>query len=249
MELKDLNILLISADGGKAHNAIPRYSQAVLAYPVDSLLQMGSIVAQLESELRSEYAEREPGLTLRLEKVNTDDKFHAISSGIAKDLVGLLLGLPHGVDSMSAAMLDLVETSSNLATIKTVHDSFIIVTSQRSSDMAKLGELTDRINSMARSAGGAVHNSEGYPSWKPNIASPLLRQCEKVYASIFGAKPEVEVIHAGLECAIIGSRFVGLDMISFGPTIKNPHSPDERLYIPSVSRTWEFLVALLASLK
>lgn len=248
-KLLDLNILLISVDGGKAHNAIPRYSQAVLAYPADSLQQMESVVSQMESELRLEYADREPGLTLSIEKAKFDAELRAISPGTSAKLVGLLLSLPHGVASMSADLPGLVETSSNLAVIKTAQDNFTIITSQRSSDMARLGELTDRINSMARSAGGAVHNSEGYPSWKPNMSSPLLQKCEDVYESIFGEKPEVEVIHAGLECAIIGSKFVGLDMISFGPTIKNPHSPDERLYIPSVSRTWEFLVALLASFR
>lgn len=248
-KLMDLNILLISADGGKAHNAIPRYSQAVLAYPVDNLEEMGLIIAQLQSELRLEYADREPGLTLRIEQAKFDTELRAISPGTAAKLVGLLLSLPHGVVSMSADLPGLVETSSNLATIKSSQDSVTIVISQRSSDMAKLGELTNRINSMARSAGTRVHNSEGYTSWKPNMSSPLLRKCEDVYESIFSEKPEVEVIHAGLECAIIGSKFAGLDMISFGPTIKNPHSPDERLYIPSVSRTWEFLVALLASFR
>ena len=246
---KDPGILLISADGGKAHNAIPRYSQAILAYPVDSLPQMESTIAQLESELRSEYAERETGLTLRLEKIHKEEALQAIAPGITTKLLGLLLDLPCGIVSMSSAMPDRVETSSNLAVTKTTQDKFTIVTSQRSSDMGRLEELTGRIGSMAGSAGGAVHNSEGYPAWKPDMASPLLRKCEDVYESTFGEKPEVEVIHAGLECAIIGSKFVDLDMVSFGPTIKNPHSPDERLYIPSVSRTWEFFVALLASFR
>ncbi len=248
-KLLDLNILLISADGGKAHNAIPRYSQAVLAYPADNLEEMGLIIAQLQSELRLEYADREPGLTLRIEQAKFDAELRAISPGTAAKLVELLLSLPHGVASMSTDLPGLVETSSNLATIKSSQDSVTIVISQRSSDMAKLGGLTNRINSMARSAGTRVHNSEGYTSWKPNMSSPLLQKCEDVYESLFGEKPEVEIIHAGLECAIIGSKFAGLDMISFGPTIKNPHSPDERLYILSVSRTWEFLVALLASFR
>lgn len=247
--LEDQSILLISADGGKAHNAIPRYSQAILAYPVNKLPQMELTIAEIESELRSEYAEKEPGLVLRFEKICKDDICQAVVPEIAKKLVNILLNLPHGVVSMSAAMPDLVETSSNLAVIKTTRESITIVTSQRSSDMVKLRELTDRINSIAISAGGAVYNSEGYPSWKQNMDSQLLYNCKNVYESVFDEKPKVEVIHAGLECAIIGSRFVGLDMISFGPTIKNPHSPDERLYIPSVLRTWEFLVELLASFR
>jgi dipeptidase D len=245
----DLNILLISADGGKAHNAIPRYSQAVLAYPADNLEEMGLIIAQLQSELRLEYADREPGLTLRIEQEKFDAEIRAISPGTAVKLVGLLLSLPHGVVSMSADLPGLVETSSNLATIKSSQDSVTIVISQRSSDMGKLAHLIDKINTMARSAGGTVHNSEGYPSWKPDMDSLLLQQCKEAYSSVCCENPRIEAIHAGLECAIIGSKFAGLDMISFGPTIKNPHSPDERLYIPSVSRTWEFLVTLLASFK
>lgn len=248
-KLLDLNILLISVDGGKAHNAIPRYSQAIMAYPEDSFEETGSIIAQLQSELRLEYADREPGLTLRIEKAKFDDKLRAISPGTAAKLVRLLLSLPYGVVSMSADLPDLVETSGNLATVKTSQDSVTIVTSQRSSDMKKLAHLTEKINVMARSAGATVHNSEGYPSWKPDMDSPLLQQCKEAYSSVCCENPRIEVIHAGLECAIIGSRFAGLDMISFGPTINNPHSPDEKLYIPSVSRTWEFLVALLASLR
>ncbi|WP_298683165.1 aminoacyl-histidine dipeptidase [uncultured Methanomethylovorans sp.] len=248
-KLLDLNILLISVEGGKAHNAIPRYSQALLAYPRDCLEEMGSIIAQLQSELRLEYADREPGLTLRIEKAKFDDKLQALSPGTAAKLVVLLLSLPHGVASMSSDLPELVETSSNLATVKTSMDSIIIVTSQRSSDMEKLALLTEKINALARSAGATVLNSEGYPSWKPDMRSPLLQQCKEAYSSVCCEDPRIEVIHAGLECAVIGSKFVGLDMISFGPTIKNPHSPDERLYIPSVSRTWEFLVALLASFR
>ena len=248
-KLMDLNILLISADGGKAHNAIPRYSKAVLAYPADNLEEMGLIIAQLQSELRLEYADREPGLTLRIEQEKFDAEIRAISPGTAVKLVGLLLSLPHGVVSMSADLPGLVETSSNLATIKSSQDSVTIVISQRSSDMGKLAHLTDKINTMARSAGGMVHNSEGYPSWKPDMDSLLLQQCKEAYSSVCCENPRIEAIHAGLECAIIGSKFAGLDMISFGPTIKNPHSPDERLYIPSVLRTWEFLVTLLASFK
>ncbi|WP_367343559.1 aminoacyl-histidine dipeptidase [Methanomethylovorans sp.] len=243
------NILLLSVDGGKAHNAIPRYAQAFLAYPNDIFEEIVSIIAQLQIDLRSDYIGSEPELTLRIEKGRSEDKMHAISPGTASKFIRLLLSLPHGVASMSPDLPDLVETSSNLATIKTSQKSITIVMSQRSSDMEKLALLTKNINALARSVGATIHNSNGYPSWKPNMMSPLLQQCKEIYSSVHCKTPQIKMIHAGLECAVIGSKFVGIDMISFGPTIKNPHSPDERLYIPSVLRTWEFLAALLASFK
>ncbi|MBC7084878.1 MAG: aminoacyl-histidine dipeptidase [Methanomethylovorans sp.] len=248
-KLMAYDILLVSIDGGSAHNAIPRYSQAIVAYSVNNFAEMKSTITQLESELRAEFGEKEPELSIKIEKMDSTEKLQSISPEISKKLVNLLLALPHGVSGMAADMPGLVETSSNLASVHTGNVNVTIITSQRSSDKEKLVHLTNRINEIARSTGAIVHNNEGYPSWKPNMRSPLLQKCREVYTSLYHEKPRVKSIHAGLECAIMGSIFKELDMISFGPTIKNPHSPDECLYIPSVSKVWNFLVSLLGAIK
>ena len=144
-------------------------------------------------------------------------------------------------------MTALVETSSNLATVRTSASTVDILTSQRSSVSSRLEDVSDRIEALASLAGAGVRRMNGYPPWQPDPDSPLLRRCKSVHRRVFGADPVVTAIHAGLECALIGDRCPGIQMISFGPTIENPHSPDERLHIPSIARTWKFLTALLAS--
>ena len=148
---------------------------------------------------------------------------------------------------MSASIEGFVETSTNLAVPELTEDGLHINTLQRSNVMSRLDEINRRIEVIARLAGAEINFTEGYPAWQPNIDSPLLESSVKVYKSLFKQKPEVEMIHAGLECGIIGDRGGGLDMISFGPTIENAHSPDEKLYIPSVERVWNLLDALLRS--
>jgi dipeptidase D len=113
--------------------------------------------------------------------------------------------------------------------------------------MSRLAEITARIKSIAALAGAETENENAYPAWPPNMASPLLDRCKNLYRELFEKAPIVETIHAGLECGIIGAKRPGMDMISFGPTIENPHSPEERLHIPSVTQTWKFLTALLKS--
>jgi dipeptidase D len=148
---------------------------------------------------------------------------------------------------MSAGVPGLVETSNNLATVGIRDDELVIVSSQRSSVVQQLDNLSSRIESLAVSAGAGVSHDSGYPAWQPDSSSPLLERCRRVYGETFDKEPDIQIIHAGLECAVIGSKFPEMDMISFGPTIRNPHSPDEKLYIPSVANTWKFLLALLAS--
>ena len=159
----------------------------------------------------------------------------------------MLLAMPHGPFAMSTEMAGLVETSSNLATVKTAASTVDILTSQRSSVASRLDDVSDRIEALASLAGARVRRGNKYPPWQPDPDSPLLHRCRSVHRRVFGADPVVTAVHAGLECALFGERCPGIQMISFGPTIENPHSPDERLHIPSIGRTWEFLTALLAS--
>ena len=150
---------------------------------------------------------------------------------------------------MSTEMKGLVETSNNLASIRTEKKSVKIVTSQRSSVMSRLHALTHKVEIVALLAGAEPTSSQGYPSWQPNMQSPLLARFIKIYKDLFAKEPIVESIHAGLECGIIGAKYEGMDMISFGPTLKNPHSPAETIHVESIAKVWDLLLALLKSFK
>ena len=164
-------------------------------------------------------------------------------------ILDLLIALPHGVAAMSTEIKGLVETSNNEASVRIANSKLEIVTSQRSSVMSRLHALTWRIEAIARLAGADAVSGNGYPAWQPNLQSPLLARCKDVYRKLFGKEPHVEAIHAGLECGIIGDKKEGMDMISFGPTLKNPHSPDEKIHVESIGKVWDFMVELLKSLK
>lgn len=162
-------------------------------------------------------------------------------------LIGLLLGLPHGVYRMSDTIPGLVETSNNLATARTKENEVKVLSSQRSSITPRLAEITGKVEAVAKLAGAQVERELGYPAWEPNLESGLLLKCRQIYTETFGKEPKVEVVHAGLECGVIGSKCMGMEMISFGPTIKDPGSPAEKVFIPSIERVWIFLVNLLKS--
>jgi dipeptidase D len=174
----------------------------------------------------------------------------AMTSSDTHQTIRLLTALPHGVSRMSAEMDGLVETSNNLATIEFVppQKSLNVLSSQRSAVMSRLSELTGCIESIASLAGATATNVNSYPTWEPNKSSPLLERCKNIYNNQFGKDPEVMAIHAGLECGLIGAKKKGMDMISFGPTIRFPHSPGEKLFVPSIARVWIFLIRLLESL-
>ena len=149
---------------------------------------------------------------------------------------------------MSAKVQGAVETSNNVGVIELKEDGFHIASSQRSSVASRLEELTCRTEAIAKLAGAKTERTKPSMPWQPNMDSPLLKKCLEVYETLYHQKPIVEVCHGGLECSIISDRCNGIDAISLGPTIINPHSPDEALFIPSLSRTWDFLAALLRSI-
>jgi dipeptidase D len=163
--------------------------------------------------------------------------------------IDFVLAVPHGVEAMCADIEGLVQTSNNFARIERVQDSIQVLTSQRSSVVSEIEALSARIEGVARLAGGEGHHGEGYPPWTPNLDSPLLARGVELYERMYGKKPVVEVIHAGLECGLIADRNPGMDMLSIGPKIRDPHCPDERVHIGSIGRVWDFLAALLKELR
>ncbi|MFH1981681.1 MAG: aminoacyl-histidine dipeptidase [Pseudomonadota bacterium] len=242
------DVRLVEMTGGTVHNAIPRDSAAVFTSPA-SVDALKTLLVPLAQALRSEYHTTEPDMRLTVTAELPPSTGAAVSLEQSRRIIDLLMALPTGVSEFSPDIDGLVETSNNLAVVKTADGKLEVLSSQRSSVPSRLTAICRRVESLANLAGAGISWDTGYPPWPPDMASPLLARCKNVYRDTFGAEPVVEIIHAGLECAVIGSVYPGMDMISFGPTMKNPHSPDERLYLPSVDNIWKFLVALLASFK
>ncbi len=241
---------LVALKGGTAHNAIPRDAAATFACDPSQAATVTNVVKDLQKTLQTEHATIEPLLALSLFPVDpgpNDNK--ALSQQETRRVLDLILSLPHGVMGMSPDFEGLVETSNNLATVEIMDGSLQILTSQRSLVMSKMDEITAIVNAVAGLAGADSHTNNEYPPWTPNMQSALLKRCKDVYTKVAGRQPRIQSIHAGLECALIGDKYEGMDMISFGPTMEDPHSPSERLFIPSVGKVWEFMVALLASYK
>jgi dipeptidase D len=244
---QDLRIVELS--GGSAHNAIPRDAQAILSLRKDQVEPAQEIVANLQTVFRNEYNTIDPNIQINLVSIKKSSK-QALTSSPTRTLIDLLLGIPNGVHRVSQEFAGVIETSSNLAVITTAarRKQIAIVTSQRSLKESCLDEMTACVTSVARLAGAAITTLGQYPGWDPNPSSSLLAECSRVYEQLHGRKPSIIVIHAGLECGIIGKHFPGMDMVSLGPTIENAHSPQERLDIASVDQTWALLKTLLPSL-
>ncbi|MEX1328702.1 MAG: aminoacyl-histidine dipeptidase [Desulfobacterales bacterium] len=242
------DLQLVSIKGGTAHNAIARDADAVFACAADNSSDLAGMVAEFEGTVQTEYGNIESNLAIKLTAAESAaQKKTALTAAETRDVINLLLSLPHGVMGMSAVFPDLVETSNNLATIVIIDDTLKILTSQRSLTKSRLDEITNSINATAAIAGTNTRCDSEYPPWTPNMQSALLERCRKSYTQVFNREAEVKSVHAGLECAIIGDKYEGMDMISFGPDLRDPHSPNEGLYIPSLGKVWQFMVALLES--
>jgi dipeptidase D len=160
-----------------------------------------------------------------------------------------LAALPHGVIKMSSDIPGLVETSTNVAVVKTTTKAIEVATSQRSSVASEIKEICQSVGFIFALGEAKVSHTDGYPGWKPNMDSPVLHVARTTYKSLYGKEPEVKAIHAGLECGIIGERYPGMDMLSFGPTMEGVHSPDEKIHIDTVEKYWNFLLAILRNMK
>lgn len=256
------SIRLVFLSGGTVHNAIPNTAEAFIALDKSKIEQAEETVTQIWKTFKAAYLKTDSELVLSFKEADTKAVFETVGGKIIRNevpddrvfsstteerLISMLLGLPHGVYRISDTISGFVETSNNLAIVRTVEEEVDIVSSQRSSNMSRLSEITGKIEAVAKLAGANIEHESGYPSWEPDLESGLLLKCKQVYKETFGIEPQVDVVHAGLECGVIGSKCMGMEMVSFGPTIKDPHSPAERIFIPSVEKVWIFLVNLLKS--
>ncbi|RKY62268.1 MAG: cytosol nonspecific dipeptidase [Candidatus Neomarinimicrobiota bacterium] len=230
---------LASFSGGSKHNAIPREAEAVLLVKSDNVEGFKSFVDKYGQIFNTEYRGIEKEIKIVVE--NTANPGKVFSRDLQTRLLNLIYALPHGVVAMSFDIPDLVETSTSLAIVRTEENSVSVLTSQRSSVETAKDDIADQVKATGLLAGGTVHQGGGYPGWNPNMDSKILQTMKTVSEDLFGKTPEVKAIHAGLECGIIGKTVPGIDMISFGPTIKNPHSPDEVVEIKTVENFWNLL--------
>lgn len=239
----DLKIRLSEATGGDLRNAIPRESQALVLVPSESADRFETMVNRYQEIYRKEFAETEPDLSFTIEKTNLPESVLPLQD--QSKIIRAIFACPNGVQRMSQSMKGLVETSNNLAITSVKDGKFLALNLTRSSvDSAK--EATAwKIAAVFQLIDAEVELSGEYPGWKPNMSSPILKTCQDVYHNRFGKIPEIKAIHAGLECGLLGGVYPNLDMISFGPTIRFPHSPDEKVEIGTVKKFWNFLVAIL----
>ncbi|NMD36740.1 MAG: aminoacyl-histidine dipeptidase, partial [Planctomycetes bacterium] len=236
--LDEAGVRIASIEGGNKHNAIPREAQAKVSVPAAAWEAAAARVAALAPVLKAEIAAVDPDLAIAIEPVKAGGKLKVLKKALQKKLLAALSALPHGVVKMSAEIAGLVETSLNIAIIKTTPKAIELVTSQRSSVASEIDEICQTVEDIATLAGAAVKTADGYPGWKPDLDSPILKIAKRTYAELFGKEPEVAAVHAGLECGIIGEKYPGMDMVSMGPSISGVHSPDEKIEIDTVPKYW-----------
>ena len=241
---------LARVEGGSLRNAIPREAEAIITIPADAYDDLMALVDDFETLFVTEYEGVEDAISLTAEQVDCPKV--EMPEDVQDFLIHAITICPHGVYRMMAEMPDIVETSNNLAMIEFSHEGeenvIKVQCLTRSAVESRKNELREIIHSAFSIAGADVVFSGAYPGWKPNINSPIMHTMKTIYEREFGAEPRIVIIHAGLECGIIGRNYPGLDMISFGPTIEHPHSPDERVNIASVQKFYHFLLATLKAL-
>ena len=245
---KETELIIADIKGGSAHNAIPRDAEAIVYISENDFSKTKEIIANQSKIMNSEFKITDPDLNISVvDSALGFDK--ALTSDSTQHVLHFIFAMPHGVSAMSNEIKDLVETSNNFANISIDNDTLKVLTSQRSSVESRISAITSRIEAVARVAGGDAKSGDGYPPWQPDMDSPLLAKSIKLYEELYNKKPVVEIIHAGLECGIIGDKNPGMDMISIGPDLRYPHSPDEKINIVAIGKIWDFIVALFDRLE
>lgn len=241
------DLYLCEIDGGNLRNAIAREAHAIIALPESDKHSLRTDLNIFIAEVEAEYSVSEPDLQIILESEVPQTK--AIDKDTTKRLLQSLYAVPHGVYAMSQDIPGLVETSTNLASVKMKPNQTIrIETSQRSSISSAKQDIANMVRTVFEIGGAKISHSDGYPGWKPNPHSEILEIAVASYKRLFNTEAKVKAIHAGLECGLFLDKYPALDMISFGPTLQGVHSPDERMLIPTVEKFWEHLLDILKNI-
>ncbi len=252
--IKIMNRVLIALDkagarlshieGGNKSNAIPREAEAIVFVAKKDVKKAAVIIADWNDTIKAELSSVEPDLQIVAEQIEMK-KAKVLKKDLQKAIYQTISALPHGVLKMSADIKELVETSTNVAIITTDKKGIELITSQRSSVASEIVESLQTMASIFTLGGASVKQTEGYPGWKPNLNSKILATAKQSYKNLYGKEPLVKAIHAGLECGIIGEKYPGMDMVSFGPTLEGVHSPDEKIHIDTVEKFWKFTLEIL----
>ncbi len=240
--IADFGLRLSQIDGGNLRNAIPREARALVAVPEGKADEFGKFFAGFAAGIAAELQYTDAGVKVEMAGAEAAD---AIDEKTARNLVYALTGVPNGVQAMSFAMPGLVETSTNLASVKMEGGKIVATTSQRSSVESAKKATAAAVESVFALAGARVGHSDGYPGWTPNPHSHILEVTEAAYLKLFGTKAKVRAIHAGLECGLFLTKYPDLEMVSIGPTLRGVHSPDERLEIATVDKFWKLMTEIL----
>ncbi|MCX6155081.1 MAG: aminoacyl-histidine dipeptidase [Candidatus Kapabacteria bacterium] len=240
------NVRLATFNSGNKHNAIPREGFAVIACARPAKHDVANYITEFNSMVHFEYETKEPNLHFVTTAVDIPDKVMTVESQRA--FLNALYACPHGVIRNSPDIENLVQTSTNLAVVETFEKEIKVVTSQRSSAESEKMDLATMVRTVFELAGARLEAGDGYPGWQPNINSPILKLCKDISKEVYGKEPKVEAIHAGLECGLIGEKYPGMDMISFGPTLKDVHSPDEKILIHTVENCWNLFLGILKNI-
>ncbi len=244
-DLMQIDFQLGSISGGSKRNAIPREAEALIFVKPEDEAKVRELINGFSLAAVIEYKGVDDGIKINLERKESGIYQKVFDKNFSKKIIDALLALPHGTIAMSADINGLVETSTNLATVNMDDNEIIIGTSQRSSIESAKRNIAASVKAVFELAGAHVKNSDGYPGWQPNLDSKLLKIAKQVFTKTFSHEPEMKAVHAGLECGILGDKYPGLEMISFGPTIEGAHSPEERVNITAVKNFYILLKAII----
>jgi dipeptidase D len=242
----ELGLKLSVFNGGNLRNAIAREAFAILLIKKEKSHDLKEFVRNYREIFRSEFHVTEPDLNFTMSDAEIPE--YIVDEESTDELLNAIYACPHGVIAWSQDIENFVETSTNLASVKMEEDEFVITTSQRSSVETAKTDICNMVASVFHLAGARIQHSDGYPGWKPDPDSKIVEITESSYKKLFHTEPEVLAIHAGLECGLIGDKYPGMDMVSFGPTIKGAHSPDERIEIESVQKFWDLTIDVLKNI-
>ncbi len=243
-----VHIVLTALEGGTKDNAIPREAKAAVFFPQEESESCEKILKEIEKKQKEEHEETDKDLCLIFKKIKKQPGQKALTGTSMEKIIKLLCTVPNGVQSMSGKLEGLVETSLNLGIMLLKEEEFSTAFSLRSSVVSQKDALRDKVTDILSSVGGTYSLSGDYPAWEYKEESPLRDTFVKVYEDMYGKKPTVLSIHAGLECGILAGKIKDLDSVSFGPDMEDIHTTEERLSISSTKRVWEFLLALLKNL-